>query len=225
MDEIFGAMGNVIRLMAGVGAGIAAIAFCWSGYQWMTAAGDPQQVGRARMTAIGSLAGLVMIGMAFIAPRVVSEFVTEPVGGIPVVDIAASNNCDDVLRSQLVFQTAASDDDRMNRLIGVIQSRYGECGPDVWPVAVSTVDGGDLDLERCFGGGDKGKGVSAMIGGHVVPAGLRDGGVIKGMKVRGTSGRDARNNILVYFHSTNRPNDGSKCWLYISRLNSWFENY
>ncbi len=88
MNEIFGAMDNVIRLMAGIGAGIAAIAFCWAGYQWMTAAGDPQQVGRARMTAIGSLGGLVLIGMAFIAPRVVSELVTEPVGGIPVAEIA-----------------------------------------------------------------------------------------------------------------------------------------
>ena len=223
MNEIFGAMGNVIRLMAGIGAGIAAIAFCWAGYQWMTAAGDPQQVGRARMTAIGSLAGLVMIGMAFIAPRVVSEFVTEPVGGIPVVDIAASNNCDDVLRSQLVFQTAASDDDRMDRLIGVIQSRYGECGPDVWPVQVSDDDTG---LKHCFGAAKNGEGGNAKIGGHLVPAGLRDGGVIKdGVKVRGTSGRDARNNILVYFDKGHPPNDGSKCWLYISRLNSWFENY
>ncbi len=125
----------------------------------------------------------------------------------------------------MVFQTAASDKDRMKRLIGIVQSRYGECRPDVWPVAVSPVDSGTADLKRCFGSVTKGTGASATIGGHVVPAGLRDGGVIKGMKVRGTSGRDARNNIMVYFHSTNRPNDSSICWLYISRLNAWFENY
>ena len=45
--------------------------------------------------------------------------------------------------------------------------------------------------------------------------------------VRPTSGRDSDNNIIVYWSNTagSTPADNSACWLYVSRLNSWDENY
>ena len=45
--------------------------------------------------------------------------------------------------------------------------------------------------------------------------------------VRLTSGRDSKNNILVYWADTAgaRPSDGASCWLYIARLDTWHENH
>ena len=42
-----------------------------------------------------------------------------------------------------------------------------------------------------------------------------------------TSGRDSDNNIIVYWSAEagRTPADGAKCWLHVSRLNSWDENF
>ena len=63
-----------------------------------------------------------------------------------------------------------------------------------------------------------------MVGASQVPRGLRHGNVDTGF-VRAKSGRDSDNNIIVYWSATNRPSDGAKCWLFISRLRTWSENY
>ena len=69
-------------------------------------------------------------------------------------------------------------------------------------------------------------GATASVGNTVVPAGLRAGNVLTG-DVRLTSGRDSSNNIIVYWTlaAANRPQDASKCWLYVARLNTWDESY
>ena len=43
---------------------------------------------------------------------------------------------------------------------------------------------------------------------------------------RESSGRDADNNIIVYWGDGSRkPADGAGCWLYVARLRTWDSNY
>ena len=49
------------------------------------------------MTLMGAVGGLIIAGVAFIVPRVISETVVEPVGGT-VGGTEAGRNCDGVLR-------------------------------------------------------------------------------------------------------------------------------
>lgn len=227
MDELLGVLGNVTRVLAILGGGVAAVTVCFAGIQFMTGAGDPQKMSQARMSLIGTVGGLILVGVAFIIPRFVAETVTDPVGGVPIVEVG-SNNCDQILRTQLVFQTAVSVDSEFIAVIEQIQGSRAECQADAWDPGIgsSTRDSGNRD--RCFGttGSDHQTG-NARIGGQLLPPGLHDGGKPSGL-VRGGSGRDAHNNILVYFFETSTtglPNDRSVCWLYVSRLKTWLQNY
>ena len=53
MDDISNIMGNITRLLALVGGGLAAVAIAYAGIQWMTASGDPQKMAQVRMGVIG----------------------------------------------------------------------------------------------------------------------------------------------------------------------------
>ena len=230
MEELGSVMGNVARLVAMVGGGLSAIAVCYAGILWMTSGGDPQKAGQARLALMGAIAGLVIVGIAFIVPRIISQAVIEPVGGVALQsDIGL--NCDSVLRSQMVFQRGASTEANMAVVIRQIQAQRQECPPDVWnpqvddPVAAATP-------AQCWGGisaaatGFAGTAGSAgKVGASQVPRGLRIGNVDTGL-VRALSGRDSENNIIVYWSTVaNRPSDGAKCWLYVARLRTWSENY
>ena len=69
--------------------------------------GRSSEGGQARLALMGAIAGLVIVGIAFIVPRIISQAVIEPVGGVALgSDVGL--NCDSVLRSQLVFQRGAS---------------------------------------------------------------------------------------------------------------------
>ena len=218
MDEVMGVMGNITRMLAIFGGGVAAITVCFAGIQFMTGSGDPQKMAQARMSLIGTLGGLILVGIAFIIPRIVSETVTEPVGGVPVV-VTTGNNCDSIFRTQLVFQNSLSTHEEMNKLVTEVQSQRSECPIDLWNPTVTTGAG---SRTACFGTFDKAR---ATVGDQLVPVGLHDGGEIV-FQVRGAPGRDARNNILVYFETDgSRPNDGSVCWLYRADLGVWLENY
>ena len=100
-------MENVARLLAVVGGGISAIAFCYAGILWMTASGDPQKMGQARTAIFGAIGGLVIVGVAFMAPRIISEFVIEPAGG-QVIGSDGGVSCDGILRAQLSGTPAAA---------------------------------------------------------------------------------------------------------------------
>ena len=180
---------------------------------------------------MGAIAGLVIVGIAFIVPRIISQAVIEPVGGVALQsDIGL--NCDSVLRSQLVFQRGASTTANMAVVVRQIQAQRSECPPDVWnpvvadmPLAAST--------EMCWNqtsavatGVDGTDGVNGKVGASQVPRGLRIGNADTG-DVRALSGRDSDNNIIVYWTGTviGRPSDGAKCWLYVARLRTWSENY
>ena len=64
-----------------------------------------------------------------------------------------------------------------------------------------------------------------------MPRSLYDGFVVDTNKIRGSSGRDSDNNILVYWNNGAAtrvgvsPADASECWLYVSRLNVWDQSY
>ena len=222
MDEVLGVLGNVTRMLAIIGGGIAAITICFAGIQFMTGSGDPQKMAQARMSLIGTVGGLILVGVAFIIPRFVAETVTTPVGGIAVAP-TVGNNCDDILRSQLVFQTAVSVNKHFSRVVNEIQAARAECTVDIWYPKVGSVPGTNRDL--CFGTlVPENQRQNAKIGGQFVPSSLHDGGIRTGL-VRGSSGRDAQNNILVYWLSGDRPSDHTVCWLYSSRLAAWLQNY
>ena len=233
MEELASVMNNVARLVAVIGGGLSTICFCYAGIQWMTASGDPQKMGQARMALMGAMGGLIIVGIAFIAPRVISQMIIEPVGGVDI-NTDVGTNCDQILRNQLVFQRGASTAENMNIVIRQIQSQRDSCAIELWdPKAVN--DGSSLaqpagDAESCFGatvpavgsGDDEWGG--QVVGDTKVPRGLHDQNNSE-QAIRSGSGRDSDNNIIVYWDEDKRPTDDSKCWLYVDRLRVWDENY
>lgn len=80
------------------------------------ASGDPQKIGAARMSLIGAVVGLVIVGAAFIVPEVIPERIIEPAGGT-ALNSGNGLSCDRVLKNQLVFQRVASSAARMNAVV------------------------------------------------------------------------------------------------------------
>ena len=118
----------------------------------------PQKIGIAKSSFVGAFIGLVIASLAFIGPRIVTDMVIKPVGGV-ALDTQVGLNCDSVLRNQLVFQRGASTADRMQVVISQIQAQQQECVKDVWkPVAI---DMGDVDRGKILNAGtnpaDKGQ--------------------------------------------------------------------
>ncbi len=239
MTELSTLMENVARLLAVIGGGISAIAFCYAGILWMTASGDPQKMGQARTAIFGAVGGLVIVGVAFMAPRIISEFVIEPAGG-QVMAGDQGVSCDNLLRSQLQVQRGASTAARMNQVISQIQAQREECPEDTWDPVVVDLTTGPPDYttahaDKCWNTasaattgvvGTGAAGAAGAVGDTRVPSSLRHGNDDGGL-VRALSGRDSENNIIIYWERdrASRPTDAAKCWLYVSRLRTWDENY
>ena len=208
MDELTALFGSISRLLMILGGGISTVTVCYAGILWMTSSGDPQNMSKARMALMGSVGGLIIVGVAFIVPRIISDAVIEPIGG-NVMGTESGQNCDDVLRNQFVFQRNASQPKHLNSVISQLQNqRADQCAADVWSPTVlsaatvpSAADGG------CY---------AATVGGANVPSGLIDASI-----VRKASGRDRNNNIIVHWVKLDRPTDNALCWMYTSRLNTW----
>ncbi len=244
MEELMSIGTNIATLIAIGVAVVSGIIVAFAGFQYATAAGDPQKVGLAKSSFIGAFIGLIIASLAFIGPRIVTDMVITPVGGV-ALDTESGLNCDSILRNQLIFQRAASTKDRMQVVISQIQSRHTECAKDVWKPVV--VDLGAVNATSgviaAGGGGPKGQcyvsvgGFPAAliaagvpkIGDQTMPAGLMRsygaGGAIK--SPRTTSGRNSANDILVYWSdlAVDRPSDAASCWLFYARLNTWHENF
>ena len=237
MSDISNIMGNITILLAVFGGGLAAVSIAYCGIQWMLSSGDPQKMAQVRMGVIGAVGGLVLVGVAFIIPRVVSQLVIEPSGGV-AFDWDVGFNCDQVLRDQLVVHRAASDVARINAVIGQVQSQRDECSSDIWHPEAKRVT--RFVGPHCF----RAQGMAftgfanlplvsrLKVGSSVVPRSLRvpQPGNTGLWGIRWSSGRDSQNNILVHWHSgesanADLPADSSKCWLYVSRLGVWSENY
>ena len=241
MQELMSIGTNVATLIAIGVSVVSGIVVAFAGFQYATASGDPQKVGLAKNSFIGAFIGLIIASLAFIGPRIVTDMVIKPVGGV-AVETEQGLNCDGILRNQLVFQRGASTKDRMNTVISQIQSRHTECASDVWdPEAIDmgavTATSGDIAAGtpykgQCYKGGNGGFDQSAdkpKVGDQNLPEGLmRNFGTTGNLpSPRSTSGRDSANNIIVYWADdvANRPSDAASCWYYNARLNSWHENF
>ena len=234
--------------VAVIGGGVSLVMFAFAGIQYMTASGDPQAMGRAKMALIGAIGGSVVVGLAFIVPGVISRVIIEPSGG-QAIEVEVGDDCDQLLRNQLVLTRGASTSGRMNDVIRTIQNQRDACSPELWAPAVigspslassctpdPPYDGSTRTeaLAPCGAGTHPGDVVSGghhasctgLIGGQLIPAGLRSGNQISGDQ-RETSGRDSDNNILVYWSPTPgfTPTDNALCWFFVRRLNSWAESY
>ena len=243
MEELMSIGTNIATLIAIGVATVSAVIVAFAGFQYATAAGDPQKVGLAKSSFVGAFIGLVIASLAFIGPRIVTDMVIKPVGGV-ALDTQVGLNCDSVLRNQLIFQRGASTKDRMQVVISQIQSQQQECAKDVWnPEAINlgdeTTSSGNINagppgnLGMCFksdGGFTAGVELEEIeVGDQPFPRGLaREAGTTPVTYYpRSTSGRDSENNIIVYWSDdvSKRPSDAASCWLYFSRLRSWDENF
>ena len=236
LEELSTIFNNVGILVAALAGGISLVMFGFAGIQYMTAQGDPQGMSRAKMSVIGAVVGLAIAGLAFVMPGVISRIIVEPAGGQNVAGDSVGDNCDQLLRNQLVFQRGASTDARMQEVIRQIQAQRDSCLSELWnPTVVDSTAGtpavctdnsspldGDCDdagdVNTPAGASSHPSCSSLQIERQTVPVGLRSSG---GGQPRLASGRDSGNNIVVYWDATNRPSDNSQCWMYVSRLNTW----
>ena len=214
MDPGFLLIENFARFAAVVGLILAAPLFVWGGYLWMTAMGDPNRSAAARNAVISVGIGMIVIGCAFILPRVISEFVVAPAGGI-VFEREPGINCDGMFRQQLIINRTASTPSRMNFLAQRVGSQFEDCNEALWDPKVR--DSGHNIQFRCYDR-DSGGHDLKFIAGVEIPKGLNRQGYRP-------SRRDGRNNIMVHFEPTRPPADGSICWMYVSSLESWVEGY
>ena len=234
MQELL-SIGTAIATVVAIGVGVVStIIVAYAGLMYATAAGDPQKTGIAKNAFIGAFIGLIIAGVAFIGPRIVTDMVIKPVGGI-AVDTEIGLNCDGILRNQLVFQRGASTKDRMNVVIAQIQSQNSDCASDVWDPDVININttAGSL-VGKCYGAtaGTATASTSLtdtsniVVGDRAVPVSLLRKGATT-YTPRLESGRDSDNNIAIYFSDdvTERPSDGASCWLYFARLKTWDANF
>ena len=230
MQELL-SIGTAIATVVAIGVGVVStIIVAYAGLMYATAAGDPQKTGIAKNAFIGAFIGLIIAGVAFIGPRIVTDMVIKPVGGI-AVDTEVGLNCDGILRNHLVFQRGASTKDRMNVVIAQIQSQNSDCASDVWaPVVLDLLATATPDDAKgnCYGAAGTAALLSAnpKVGPQDLPSGLVVGTGVTA-KARDKSGRDSENNVIVYFNlsAASRPSDGASCWLYYARLKSWHANF
>ena len=222
------AIATVVAVLVGV---VATIMVAYAGLMYATAAGDPQKTGIAKNAFIGAFIGLIIAGVAFIGPRIVTDMVIKPVGGV-AIETEIGLNCDGILRNQLVFQRGASTKDRMNVVIAQIQSQNEDCSSDVWNPDVVDYSATAPKTGMCFSSAAGTAFTAAaadtwIVGDQMIALGLLRKDSSGTYKPRDTSGRDSDNNVIVYWAEdiAKRPSDGASCWLYFARLRSWHENF
>ena len=233
---------NIATLIAIGVSVVSGIIVAFAGFQYATASGDPQKVQLAKGSFIGAFIGLIIASLAFIGPRIVTDMVIKPVGGV-AMETQVGQNCDKILRNQLIFQRGASTDDRMNVVIAQIQAQQQECASDVWDPevvdmgaatpATGVIAVGSPNKGQCYlsvGGFTAGVALSAIVvGDQSLPSGLARPATTTPVTYypRTTSGRDSENNIIVYWPDdvAKRPSDAASCWLYYARLRAWHENF
>ena len=228
------AIATVVAVLVGV---VVTIVVAYAGFMYATAAGDPQKTGIAKNAFVGAFIGLIIASVAFIGPRIITDMVIKPVGGVSAIKSEIGLNCDGILRNQLVSIRGASTKDRMNTVIAQIQSQQADCASDVWGPEVLDLDAGAPGADaastvaskgNCYGDPGIAPVVSSgpKVGTKEIPPGLVIGKDATATP-RTKSGRDSENNIVVYFNllGANRPSDGASCWLYYARLKFWYANF
>ena len=239
MEELASVINNFARLILYAGGGVFTIAVCVAGFFYMTAFGDPQKQNIARGALVGSFVGVCIMGVAFLAPKIMSQFVLEPAGLEGVDQSAGNTSCDRTLRSALIVRRGVGNAKQVNQIIRAIQAqRAADCNQETWnpyvaiaagvpPGGVPTgsttpADGfttGVCATAPAASGDDAAK---STIGNTEVIQTLAN---VAGSRVAnatyGGFARDAEGSILVEFSTSFRPTDGSQCWLYVARSNFW----
>ena len=213
MDILPYMFSSFARMLFVVGVGAFTLCIFFAAFQLIMSQGDPQGLNKARMGLRMAIAGLFLVGTAFIIPRVIGGTVIEQAGGAPVV-VESPYNCDGLLREQLVLDRNVFTAARLNAVIGSVQSQHlGACAVDVWnPLVVDARSGA-------------GCAYAIEVGGQRYPSGLQDPDPTPPFHVRKNSGRDRDNNIIVHWDGSRRPTDNARCWMYVSGLDRWFVQY
>ena len=219
--DLFDLIALVGLFVGSVGGGLSVLFLMGTGIQYMTSQGDPAALGRAKLSGIGVLIGLVIIGTSFLVPAAVDRIIVRPVGGVSVSE-NLSSSCDGMFRSRLVADGSAHDAESMRRLVSDIQATVDECGVFLWSPRVVDL-AATQHSNDCFGGRPRNTSSSLSIGGQQVPRSFRSTGGLP--PISRDSGRDEVGNILVYFSNSlaERPSDNSACWFYHSRNGAWSE--
>lgn len=236
MEEIASLFNSIGLILTAILGGASVISLSVAALLYMSAHGDPQQVQRAKTAAIGAVIGLILGGLAWVLPGILSRAVIEPAGGQSLTASGGTTGCDRIFRSQLVNQRQINNTARMNELIAVIQNTRDECRRDTWrpdvtDLAAALTEASADGKQSCFKGSGfdatAGEWPGAAVGNVIVPIGLRVGGDADGVPIS-ISGRDRDNNILVYFQNKKAspddgtpPGDGAVCWLYLARASAW----
>ena len=230
MEELASVINNFARLILYAGGGVFTIAVCVAGFFYMTAFGDPQKQNIARGALVGAFVGVCIMGVSFLAPRIMSQFVLEP-AGLEGVDQAGNTGCDRTLRSALITQRGVGNAKHANSIIRAIQAqRASDCNAEIWNpyvIAEGTPPGTTTALAATgFTATSKCAPTAAdadhKVGQTDVPSTLKQVSFSRvALTTYGGFARDARGNLMVEFATLNRPTDGSDCWLYIAQSNYW----
>ena len=195
----------------------------------MTAFGDPQKQNIARGALVGSFVGVCIMGVAFLAPKIMSQFVLEPAGLEGVDQSAGNTSCDRTLRSALIVRRGVGNAKQVNQIVRAIQAqRATDCNQETWnPYAniVGTPPGGAAITTNGFSADCADAAVVALakaIGNTDTPKTLANLAASRfNNSTYGGFARDAGGNILVEFATASRPTDGSQCWMYVAQSNYW----
>ena len=231
MEELASVINNFARLILYAGGGVFTIAVCVAGFFYMTAFGDPQKQNIARGALVGAFVGVCIMGVSFLAPRIMSQFVLEP-AGLEGVDQAGNTGCDRTLRSALITQRGVGNAKQANSMVRAIQAqRASDCNAEIWNpyvIGKGTPPGTTTAVaETGFTTGAKCAPAAADTAGHKigqtdVPSTLKQVSFSRvALKTYGGFARDASGNLMVEFATANRPTDGSQCWMYIAQSNYW----
>ena len=214
MEELASVINNFARLILYAGGGVFTIAVCVAGFFYMTAFGDPQKQNIARGALVGSFVGVCIMGVAFLAPKIMSQFVLEPAGLEGVDQSAGNTSCDRTLRSALIVRRGVGNAKQVNQIVKSIQAqRAADCNQEVWNPA-ARFDGGGFVPASC----------TTPVGNTDVPSTLA---LVKASRddssgaAYGSFARDAAGNIMLEFDPATRPTDGSLCWMYVAKSNYW----
>ena len=116
----------------------------------------------ARSALFGAIGGMIIVGVAFMVPRLISETVIEPSGGASLGGSSVTS-CDQVFKNQLVRNQAAGSGARMNQIKVQVQQRQEECASEVWDPLIIT--GSDLEktVRPGWGGTYAGRGTGIAV--------------------------------------------------------------
>ena len=228
MEELASVINNFARLILYAGGGVFTIAVCVAGFFYMTAFGDPQKQNIARAALVGAFVGVCIMGVSFLAPRIMSQFVLQPAGLEDLTQGGAGGGCDRTLRSALITQRGIGNGQQVNAVVRAIQAqRASDCNQEIWnPYAHSGVDATPPGGTSQAAAGFTAANCTGTVGNTDIPATLqsvrdsREGASVSAAAY-GAFARDAEGNILVEFNGSYRPTDGSECWMYIAKSNYW----